>query len=155
MKSQVLHTVWFHISCEASGEFWNWSLLRVKGLRVFLFKVRHAMFVPSSSDSDGASRRDFTVVRVFKKPVYICDFWCDFWCDFAYKTRLTLLARMLFSRRSIAWIAKKVTTYHLKTPFISISANLAVFCHCVTRLKTRAGLAGVDFLRKIACVNGS
>ena len=30
MKSQVLHTVWFNISCEAAGEIWNWSLLRVK-----------------------------------------------------------------------------------------------------------------------------
>ena len=26
MKSQVLHTVWCHISCEAAGEFWHWSL---------------------------------------------------------------------------------------------------------------------------------
>ena len=32
MKSQVLHTVWCHISCEAAGEFWHWSLLGVKGL---------------------------------------------------------------------------------------------------------------------------
>ena len=26
MKSQVLHTVWCHISGEAAGEIWNWSL---------------------------------------------------------------------------------------------------------------------------------
>ena len=32
MKSQVLHTVWCHISCKAAGEFWHWSLLGVKGL---------------------------------------------------------------------------------------------------------------------------
>ena len=32
MKSQVLHTVWCHISCEAAGEFWHWSLSEVKGL---------------------------------------------------------------------------------------------------------------------------
>ena len=34
MKSQVLHTVWCNISGEAAGEFWHWSLLGVKGLRV-------------------------------------------------------------------------------------------------------------------------
>ena len=33
MKSQVLHTVWCHISCEAAGEFWHWSLSGVKGLK--------------------------------------------------------------------------------------------------------------------------
>ena len=32
MKSQVLHTVWCHISYEAAGEFWHWSLSGVKGL---------------------------------------------------------------------------------------------------------------------------
>ena len=32
MKSQVLHTVWCHISFEAAGEFWHWSLSGVKGL---------------------------------------------------------------------------------------------------------------------------
>ena len=32
MKSHVLHTVWCHISCEAAGEFWHWSLSGVKGL---------------------------------------------------------------------------------------------------------------------------
>ena len=32
MKSQVLHTVWCHISCEAAGAFWHWSLSGVKGL---------------------------------------------------------------------------------------------------------------------------
>ena len=56
---------------------------------------------------------------------------------------------MLFSR-SIVWIGKKVITYCLKTPFIPISANLVVFCRSVTRLKTRAGLAGAGFVRKIA-----
>ena len=30
MKSQVLHTVWCHISGEAAGETWYWSLLREK-----------------------------------------------------------------------------------------------------------------------------
>ena len=34
MKSQVLLTVWCHISCEAAGEFWHWSLSGVKGLNV-------------------------------------------------------------------------------------------------------------------------
>ena len=33
MKSQVLHTTWCHISGEAAGEIWTWSLLGVKGLR--------------------------------------------------------------------------------------------------------------------------
>ena len=56
---------------------------------------------------------------------------------------------MLFSR-SIVWIGKKVITYCLKTPFIPISANLVVFCRSVTRIKTRAGLAGAGFVRKIA-----
>ena len=56
---------------------------------------------------------------------------------------------MLFSR-SIVWIGKKVITYCLKTLFISISANLVVFCRSVTRLKARAGLAGAGFVRKIA-----
>ena len=32
MKSQVPHTVWCYISCEAAGEIWSWSLLGVKGL---------------------------------------------------------------------------------------------------------------------------
>ena len=32
MKSQALHTVWFHISCETTRDVWNWSLLGVKGL---------------------------------------------------------------------------------------------------------------------------
>ena len=31
--SQVLLTVWCHISCEAAGEFWHWSLSGVKGLK--------------------------------------------------------------------------------------------------------------------------
>ena len=31
MKSQVLHTAWCHISGEAAGEIWTWSLLGVKG----------------------------------------------------------------------------------------------------------------------------
>ena len=30
-----LHTVWCHISCEAAGEFWHWSLSGVKGLRYY------------------------------------------------------------------------------------------------------------------------
>ena len=36
MKSQVLHTVWCNISCEAAGEFWHWSLSGVKGLMHFI-----------------------------------------------------------------------------------------------------------------------
>ena len=47
-------------------------------------------------------------------------------------------ARIFFSW-SFAWIGKKVITYYFKTPFFPISANLAVFCRRVTRLKTRAG----------------
>ena len=35
MKSQVLHTVSCHISCETAGEFWHWSPSGVKGLRYF------------------------------------------------------------------------------------------------------------------------
>ena len=35
MKSHVLLTVWCHISCEAAGEFWHWSLSGVKGLNSF------------------------------------------------------------------------------------------------------------------------
>ena len=34
MKSQVLHTVWGHISGEAAGEIWNWSLLGVQGSKI-------------------------------------------------------------------------------------------------------------------------
>ena len=37
MKSELLHTVWCHISCEAAGEFWHWSPSGVKGLRNFLW----------------------------------------------------------------------------------------------------------------------
>ena len=65
------------------------------------------------------------------------------------KRALPYPARMLFSR-SIVWIGKKVITYCFKTTFIPISANLVVFCRSVTRLKTRAGLAGAGFVRKIA-----
>ena len=65
------------------------------------------------------------------------------------KRALPYPARMLFSR-SIVWIGKKVITYCLKTPFIPISANLVVFCRSVTRLKTRAGLAGAGFVHKTA-----
>ena len=65
------------------------------------------------------------------------------------KRALPYPTRMLFSR-SIVWIGKKVITYCLKTPFISISVNLVVFCRSVTRLKARAGLAGAGFVRKIA-----
>ena len=36
MKIQVLHTVWCNISGEAAGEFWNWSLLGVRGLMYVL-----------------------------------------------------------------------------------------------------------------------
>ena len=36
MKGQVLHTVWCKISGEAAGEIWNWSLLGVQGLMVYL-----------------------------------------------------------------------------------------------------------------------
>ena len=42
MKSQVLHTVWCHISGEAAGEIWSWPLLGVKGLNIYLlftFKI--------------------------------------------------------------------------------------------------------------------
>ena len=39
MKSQVLHTVWCHISCEAAGEFWHWSLSGVKGLTAALLAL--------------------------------------------------------------------------------------------------------------------
>ena len=39
MKSQVLLTVWCHISCEAAGEFWHWSLSGVKGLTMIIMLV--------------------------------------------------------------------------------------------------------------------
>ena len=39
MKSQVLHTVWCHISGEAAGEIWNWSLLGVKGCNVIVIPI--------------------------------------------------------------------------------------------------------------------
>ena len=35
IKSQVLHTVWCHISSEAAGEIRNWLLLGVKGLMIW------------------------------------------------------------------------------------------------------------------------
>ena len=37
MKSQVLHTVWCNISCEAAGEIWHWSLSGLKGLTMEMF----------------------------------------------------------------------------------------------------------------------
>ena len=49
MKSQVLHTVWCHISCEAAGEFWHWSLSGVKGLIVSDGAYRGCKYVFSSS----------------------------------------------------------------------------------------------------------
>ena len=36
MESQVLQTVWCYISCEATGEIWNWSLLEVRGLKTIM-----------------------------------------------------------------------------------------------------------------------
>ena len=47
MKSQVLHTVWCHISCEAAGEIWHRSLSGVKGLKCC---------VPSSSADNIAAQ---------------------------------------------------------------------------------------------------
>ena len=55
MKSQVLHTVWCHISCEAAGEFWHWSLSGVKGLRAAACKYR-----------------EFTVKSEISDPVIFC-----------------------------------------------------------------------------------
>ena len=54
MKSQVLHTVWCHISCEAAGEFWHWSLSGVKGLKGSMrqrrrFGFRHDVWSCSES----------------------------------------------------------------------------------------------------------
>ena len=60
------------------------------------------------------------------------------------KRALPYPARML-SSRSIAWMREKVITHYMKTPFFPISANLAVFCRSVTRLKTRAGYTGAGF----------
>ena len=42
--------------------------------------------------------------------------------------------------RRNAWIGKKAIKYYLKTPFFPISANLAVFCRSVTRLKKPCGV---------------
>ena len=46
MKSQVLHTVWWNISGEATGEVWNWSLLGVKGL-INPFKEWQIKLIPN------------------------------------------------------------------------------------------------------------
>ena len=54
-----------------------------------------------------------------------------------------------FFSRSIAWIVKKVITYYLQTPLFPISANLAVFCRSVTRLKIRAGYLGQVLYAKL------
>ena len=42
MKSQVLHTVWCHIYCEAAGEFWHWSLSGVHQCTPFPLPQWHA-----------------------------------------------------------------------------------------------------------------
>ena len=65
------------------------------------------------------------------------------------KHALPYPTRMLFSL-IIAWIGIKGITYYLKAPFFPISANLAVFCRIVKRLKTRGGWAGAGFVCKIA-----
>ena len=52
MKSQILHTVWCHISCEAAGEFWHWSLSGVKGLRACIALISLGFF---SKPATGAS----------------------------------------------------------------------------------------------------
>ena len=49
MKSQVLHTVWCHISCEAAGEFWHWSLSGVKGLILSLPMSDQFQISPAAS----------------------------------------------------------------------------------------------------------
>ena len=54
------------------------------------------------------------------------------------KRRLTPpCTKAFFAKHRVDW--KDFITYYLKTPFFPISANLAVFCSSVTRLKTRAG----------------
>ena len=64
----------------------------------------------------------------------------------------------MFFSQSIAWIGKIVITYYLKPPSFPISANLAVFCLSVTRLKTCGGRFctqnRIKIVWKIACVNG-
>ena len=70
-------------------------------------------------------------------------------------------ARMFF-REASRGFEKKVITYYLKTPFFPISANLAVFCRSVRRLKKPCGLGWgrfctqncIEVAWKIACVNG-
>ena len=48
MKSQVLHTVWRNISCEAAREIWHWSLSGVKGLNGW----ENLLFSPFTPQSD-------------------------------------------------------------------------------------------------------
>ena len=57
MKSQVLLTVWCHISGEAAGEIWRWSLSGVKGLNqwVFLFIVSYHRYRRCYNTSNGSS----------------------------------------------------------------------------------------------------
>ena len=51
MKSQVLHTVWCHISCEVAGEFWHWSLSGVKGLTLSLPRSKSPFSQPCVNDT--------------------------------------------------------------------------------------------------------
>ena len=64
MKSQVLHTVhWCHISCEAAGEFWHWSLSGVKGL---ITKATRLVVLA-------------TVLVSVSSPDYTCSYYCTHW----------------------------------------------------------------------------
>ena len=66
MKSQVLHTVWCHISCEAAGEFWHWSLSGVKGLtyvKLCVLNIRNLF-------------EKLVLVRLCTWPTSPPDWWC-------------------------------------------------------------------------------
>ena len=56
-ESQVLHTVWCHISGEVAGEIWNWSLLGVNNLsppRVINFKFLQQLHQKKNNTKWGA-----------------------------------------------------------------------------------------------------
>ena len=69
MKSQVLHTVWCHISCEAAGEFWHWSLSGLKGLTC---RRKIGRFTPQDLMGEHRKQNASTIIEIRYEPVIAC-----------------------------------------------------------------------------------